>query len=517
MKVVTTEEMRLMEERAAEAGVSPDALMESAGLAVARNAAQRLDGVRSKRVVVLVGPGNNGGDGMVAARYLADWGAVVTLYMTTARRRDDKFEECRERRCRVVEASEDRECWQLGSYVSLADLVLDAMLGVGARPGLEPPILPVVEAVAQMKTRANQPLFVAVDVPTGIDADAGERGEFCFPADVTLALGAPKRGLLQFPGAAAVGELQTLPIGLPDGADDGLPIDLADAALVGPLLPARPGDAHKGSFGGALVVGGSRAFAGAPALAAAAAYRAGAGIVRIAAPESVSRIAAAQLLEPVHTPLAETPEGGASPGAAGAAREALDAAASAVVGPGLGAGEASASFLRALLLTPPAIAAPVVLDADALNVLAGAYDWPSQLAAHAVLTPHPGEMGRLLALPVHEIQRDRTAIASEAARRWGQVVVLKGAHTVVAAPDGRAALSPFANPALATGGSGDVLAGVIGGLLAQGMERYEAAVAGVHLHGAAAERWRAANGSGGMLASDLLALLPRVTEDARGG
>ena len=189
MKVVTTEEMRLMEARAGEAGVSLDALMESAGLAVARNAAQRLDGVRSKRVVVLVGPGNNGGDGMVAARYLADWGAVVTLYMSSARRRDDKFEECRERRCRVVEASEDRDCWQLGSYVSLADLVIDAMIGVGARPGLEPPILPVVEAVAQMKTRANQPLFVAVDAPTGVDADTGERAEACFPADVTLALG----------------------------------------------------------------------------------------------------------------------------------------------------------------------------------------------------------------------------------------------------------------------------------------------------------------------------------------
>ena len=517
MKVVTTEEMRLLEARAGEAGVSPDALMESAGLAVARNAAQRLDGVRGKRVVVLVGPGNNGGDGMVAARYLADWGAVVTLYMAADRRRDDKFEECRERRCRVVEASDDRDCWQLGSYVSLADLVIDAILGVGARPGLDPPILSVVEAVAQMKTRANQPLFVAVDVPTGVGADAGELAEACFPADVTLALGAPKRGLLQFPGAAAVGELQTLPIGLPDGVDDGLPLDLADAALVRPLLPARPGDAHKGSFGAVLVVGGSREFSGAPVLAAAAAYRAGAGIVRVAAPESASRAAAAQLLEPVHTPLAETSTGAVAPDAASAAREALDAASAAVIGPGLGAGDASAAFLRALILAPPAVTPPVALDADALNILAGVYDWPARLAANAVLTPHPGEMSRLLALPTYEIQRDRTAAASAAARRWGQVVALKGAHTVVAAPDGRAAISPFANPALAVAGSGDVLAGVIGGLLAQGMEPYEAAVAGVHLHAAAAERWRAANGSAGMLAGDLLPLLPRAAEAIRAG
>ncbi|MXY60436.1 MAG: NAD(P)H-hydrate dehydratase, partial [Chloroflexi bacterium] len=187
----------------------------------------------------------------------------------------------------------------------------------------------------------------------------------------------------------------------------------------------------------------------------------------------------------------------------------------AVVGPGMGADESSAAFLRALLLTEPAVPTPVVLDADALNILANIYGWPSMLAVPTVLTPHPGEMGRLLGRPAHEVQVDRKGAALASAEQWGQVVVLKGAHTVIAAPDGRVGLSPFANPALATAGSGDVLAGVIGGLLAQGMERYEAAVAGVYLHGAAAERWSAANGSGGMLASDLLALLPRVTEDTR--
>ena len=515
MKVVTSEEMRLLESRAAESGVSAESLMESAGLAVARSIAHRLDGVRSKRIVVLVGPGNNGGDGMVAARYLADWGAVVTLYMTTARRREDKFEECRERRCRVVEASEDLECWQLGSYVSLADLVLDAVLGIGAHPGLDPVLRAIFESVAGMKAHSQRPVFAALDLPTGIDADTGECDDACFPADVTLALGAPKVGLLQFPGAARVGTLETLSIGLPEGVDYGLPLDLVDASLTGNLLPPRPADGHKGSFGNVLVVGGHRQYVGAPVLAASAAYRMGAGLVNLAAPESVSRIAAVQLIEQVHTPLAETPDGGASAGAAGAAREVLNAASAAVVGPGMGADESSAAFLRALLLTEPAVPTPVVLDADALNILANVYGWPSMLAVPTVLTPHPGEMGRLLGRPAHEVQADRKAAAMSSAEQWGQVVVLKGAHTVVAAPDGRVALSPFANPALATAGSGDVLAGIIGGLLAQGMERYDAAVAGVYLHGAAAERWSAVNGSGGMLASDLLALLPRVTEDTR--
>lgn len=515
MKVVTSEEMRLLESRAAEAGVAAESLMESAGLAVARSIAHRLDGVRSKRIVVLVGPGNNGGDGMVAARYLADWGAVVTLYMTTARRREDKFEECRERRCRVVEASEDLECWQLGSYVSLADLVLDAVLGIGAHPGLDPVLRAIFEAVRQMKPPSQHPRFVALDVPTGLDADTGECDDACFTADNTLALGAPKVGLLQFPGAGHVGTLETLPIGLPEGVDDGLPLDLVDAQLAGGLLPPRNAEGHKGSFGDVLVVGGHRRYIGAPVLAASAAYRAGTGLVSLAAPENVSRIAATQLIEQVHAPLTETADGGVSAESAGVARDALTAASAAVIGPGLGTEESSASFLRALLLTEPSVHTPVVLDADALNILAGMYGWPAMLAAPAVLTPHPGEMGRLLGRPAHEVQENRRGVAMASAEQWGQVVVLKGAHTVIAAPDGRVALSPFANPALATAGSGDVLAGIIGGLLAQGMERYEAAVAGVYLHGAAAERWSAANGSGGMLASDLLALLPRVAEQTR--
>ena len=515
MKVVTTEQMRLLERRAEEAGVSLDVLMENAGLAVARSISRILDGPRGKRVVVLVGPGNNGGDGMVAARYLADWGAVVTLYMTTARRRDDKFDDCRERRVRVVEAGSDIEQWQLASYVGLADLVLDAVLGIGARPELDSDLRAVVGAIGAMKTQDPAPVYIALDAPTGLDADTGERDEACFPADVTLTLGAPKLGLFQFPGAACVGVLETLPIGLPDGVEEDLAVDMANAQLVSGLLPERRLDGHKGSFGRVLVVGGSERFVGAPVLAAAAAYRAGAGLVELAVPASLRLAAAAQLPEQVHLPLAESADGALVPEAAAEARAALDASDAAVVGPGLGVGDASAGFLRGLLLAESTGATSTVIDADALNVLAASYGWESRLAVQAVLTPHPGEMARLLGCSAAEVQRDRIAAASLGAARWGQVVVLKGAHTVVADPGGRIALSPFANPALSVAGTGDVLAGVIGGLLAQGMDRYEAAVAGVYLHGAAAEQWRAENGSAGLLASDLLPLLPAAAESLR--
>ena len=515
MKVVTTEQMRFLERRAAEEGVSEDELMENAGLAVARSVSRILDGPRGKRVVVLVGPGNNGGDGMVAARYLADWGAVVTLYMTTERRRDDKFAECRDRRVRVVEADADLEHWQLGSYLSLADLVLDAVLGIGARPSLGDRLRGVIGAVSAMSRADAAPAFVALDVPTGVDADTGECDDLCFPASVTLTLGAPKLGLLQFPGAAHVGEVETLPIGLPPGVEDDLAVDLCDAWLASELLPERRNDGHKGSFGSVLVVGGSRRYVGAPVLAAAGAYRAGAGLVELAAPESVRAVAAAMLPEQVHRPLAESPDGALFPGAAGEVRAALDAADAAVIGPGAGQGEAASAFLRALLLAEPRSATPCVLDADALNFLAATYGWQERLAVDAVLTPHPGEMARLLGASAADVQRDRIAAATSAAARWGQVVVLKGAHTVVASPDGRIALSPCANAALGVAGTGDVLAGVIGGLLAQGAPRYDAAVAGVHLHDAAGERWRAAHGSAGLLASDLLPLLPAAAESVR--
>ena len=515
MKVVTVEQMRELERRAVAAGTSEDTLMETAGLGVARAVAQVLDGIRGRRVVVLVGPGNNGGDGMVAARYLADWGSLVTLYMTSARRRDDKFEDCRARRVRIVEASEDPEQWQLSSYLQLADAVIDAVLGIGSERPLEGQLRHVIGVIQQLRSESTRPKLIAVDLPTGINGDTGACDDFCFPADITLTLGAPKAGLFRFPGAGYVGRLETLSIGLPDGADADVELELADSAMVRGLLPPRPIDAHKGSFGHVIVVAGSRRFIGAPILAAASAYRAGAGLVTLAAPESVYRLAAGQLLEQVHLPLAETADGHIAKEAGQAAREALAGASAAVVGPGLGDAESVRSFLQELLLADPPQEVPVVVDADALNALAGTYGWAERLGPSAILTPHPGEMSRLLSKPLGELEQDRVATARHAAASWSQIVVLKGAHTVVAAPDGRCTLSPFANPALATAGTGDVLSGIIGALLAQGAPPYSAAVAGVYVHATAGERLREEMGDAGLLASDLLPRIPTVLRELR--
>jgi hydroxyethylthiazole kinase-like uncharacterized protein yjeF len=515
MKIVSVAQMQELERSSVAAGVSLDALMDNAGLAIARRITQIIDGIKGKRVVVLVGPGNNGGDGMVAARYLADWGALITLYMTTARRREDRLEECRTRRVRVTEAVDDMDQWQLMSYVPLADAVVDAVLGIGNERPLDPLLSSIFTSLAKLKAEEPALRYIAVDVPTGLQADTGVCDEACFQASVTLTLGAPKLGLYRFPGADHVGRIDILPIGLPDDAGAEVQVELADAMTVAPLLPKRPLDGHKGSFGSVLVLAGSRRFIGAPVLAATAAYRAGAGIVTLAAPESAYRLAASSLLEQVHLPLPETPDGYAAAEGAGIARAAMEGASAAVIGPGLGDSESVRQLLQALLLSGDAPQTPTVIDADALNALAKSYGWWEQLTTQAVLTPHPGEMARLLSRPVTDIQQDRLATATAAAAHWGQVVVLKGAHTVVADPGGKAAINPFANPTLATAGTGDVLSGIIGALLAQGLAPYDAALAGVHLHAEAGERASAEIGASGLLASDLLSEIPKATQALR--
>ncbi|MDA0797487.1 MAG: NAD(P)H-hydrate dehydratase [Chloroflexi bacterium] len=515
MKIVTVAQMRELERRAVESGVFEDSLMETAGLSVARRLAQITEGIRGKRIVVLVGSGNNGGDGMVAARYLADWGGLVTLYMTSGRRRDDKFEDCRARHVRVVEAIDDIGYLELASYVSLADVVIDAVLGIGNDRPLSDSLRVVFEEVARLKAEQPKLTYVALDVPSGLQADTGVIDDACFPATMTLTLGAPKVGLYAFPGAAYVGSVEVLNIGLPGEIDGDLSLELCDEAAVAGLVPNRPLDGHKGSFGDLLVVAGSRRFIGAPILATTAAYRAGAGLVTLAAPETASRLAGPGLAEQVHLPLPETPDGHAAAGAAGELRAAADRSAALVIGPGLGNVDSIRGLMQALLLTEPYLETPSVIDADALNALSQTYHWWESLKAPSVLTPHPGEMGRLLGQSVPHVQDDRVDTAQRAAVEWGQVVVLKGAHTVIASPDGRTAISPFANPALASAGTGDVLAGIIGALLAQGLAPYDAARLGVHVHAAAAENVSSWVGSSGLLASDLHAQIPVVMERLR--
>ncbi|MFQ6057944.1 MAG: NAD(P)H-hydrate dehydratase [Anaerolineae bacterium] len=531
MKVVTTEEMRRFERETDASGLSYAMMMENAGRAVAQAIEKQTD-VAGKQVLVLVGPGNNGGDGLVAARHLHDAGAQATLYLWKRRTEEDEnFRRTQERAIPFARAEEDDGLAGLRDLVSQADVIVDAFLGTGIeRPieGLLKEILGVVaEGVSQRKAEGRSPLIVAVDVPTGLNCDSGALDPAALPADLTVTFAFPKRGQYLFPGAGAVGELVVADIGIAASLAEEVPVEVATPEMVRGLLPRRPPEAHKGTFGKALIVAGSVNYTGAAYLASAAATRVGTGLVTLALARSLHPILASKLTEVTFLILPEdlgvlVPEG------VKLLVEKIPDYDALLLGPGLTHEELAVAFVHRLLGLEAGKAKlrlgfvtgaeeapaeevklpPLIIDADGLNALAQAGEWWERLQAQAILTPHPGEMARLTESTVAQVEADRIGVAQGMAQKWGQVVILKGAYTLIAAPDGRVVINPFANPGLASGGTGDVLAGAIVGFLAQGLAPFEAALVGAYLHGLAGEMAREELGDAGMVAGDLLPRLP---------
>ena len=538
-KVVTVAQMQALEDASERAGVSKDTLMENAGLACARYVREHLSGCAGRRIVVLVGPGNNGADGLVIARHLRRWGADVCCYVVRGRPGvDPKMADALTYDVAIADAAADPELQTLDSLLSGSDLVVDAILGAGRYRPLDGTVASVC-ALVNRHCRARPDLaVVAVDLPTGVNPDTGAADENTLVADVTLALCFPKFGIANFPGAGYAGRIAVLDVGLPQtvAADFDLPTQWMTRAAAAALLPERPLDSHKGTFGHLLIVAGSRNFVGAAALAAMAAHRVGAGLVTLATPASVYPIVASKLTETIHLPLPEDADGRVDATAADIIKERIASYSALAIGCGLGYSPGAESFIERLLLSShrhsgedarhssasfrhsgesrnPSL--PLVIDADGLNNLARCHDWPARLPAHSVLTPHPGEMATLTGSSTTDVQANRRAVAGDSAAQWGQTLLLKGAHSIVASPDGRQCILPFANPALAAGGTGDVLTGIIGGLLAQGLTPYDAARLGGYLHGTAGEETRRAHGDAGIVASDLLPYLPTLIHDSR--
>ncbi len=522
IKVVTVAQMQALEAASEAAGVSTDTLMENAGLACALRIRQRLGGAASRRVVVLVGPGNNGADGLVLARHLARWGSDVCCYIVRGRPSDDpKMAAALAYGVAVRDSAADTGLSHLARLLRGSDVVVDAILGAGRYRPLDGLIGDVTALVNDVRSGRTRLPVVAVDLPTGVNPDTGDADPRTLRADETLALCHPKYGIANFPGAGYAGRITVLGIGLPGevsaSADADLPTEWMTPESARALVPARPLTSHKGTFGHLLIVAGSRNFVGAASLAARGAHRVGAGLVTLAAPESVYRISASRLTETIHLPLPEDADGRIDASAADVIRERIDNYSAMAVGCGLGWSSGTADLMECLLLAgadPPSM--PTVIDADGLNSLSRCPDWADHLRAAAVLTPHPGEMATLTGQSTSQVQADRIGIASQSAVGWRQDVLLKGAHTVVASPCGKRCVLPFANPALAAGGTGDVLTGIIGGLLAQGLAPYDAARLGGFLHGTAAEQVRAEYGNAGVVASDLLDRIPRIVAGLRG-
>ena len=515
MKIVSADEMRAIESRSERAGVSADALMERAGLAFARSVRRRVGHLTGVRIVALIGPGNNGGDGLVAARHLARWSANAVAFLCGSRPvPDPKTDAAASAGVRVIAADEDPNLARLDDALSRAHVVIDAMLGTGRSRPIGGAFADILRKLAAAKARRPSIRVAAMDLPTGVNCDTGDADPLSAAADATIALGFPKRGHFAFPAADFVGDLEIADIGIPPGLDGGVPLALMTRGWAAARLPRRPADSHKGSYGRAMTVAGSPRFLGAARLAATAAIRVGAGLATIAIPESLIPSVAAGAPEPTFLPLPEDVPGVPSPDAPNLVLNELDNYDALLIGCGLGQAAGARSLVERVLLSGQDLP-PTVVDADALNALAQTPRRRERWRSDAVLTPHPGEMVRLTGEPRGRAARERVELARESARAWNKTVVLKGAYTVCARPDGSALLAPFANPALATAGTGDVLAGAAVGLLAQGAALGDAAALGVYLHGMAGAAARERFGDAGATAGDLLLELPKALESLR--
>jgi NAD(P)H-hydrate epimerase len=482
-------------------------LMENAGLRVVESIEAKRGTLRGKRVVIVCGKGNNGGDGFVVARHLANAGAAVQTFLTAAKAevRDDalanlKFAEATN--VPIVEVTE-RKTGAVAQALSRSHLVVDALLGTG----LNREVRGVIAKIIPLVNQADAPV-VAVDVPSGVNSDTGEVLGAAVRAMWTVTLGTPKRGLLLYPGAEFAGEIHVGDLGVPPSLvnRDDFHTNVTTPDLVRAWLPPRKPTAHKGDCGRVLIVGGSAGMLGAGLLAGRAALRAGAGLVTLGIPKSLNLAAKAALCEATTLPLPESEWQTLNPTALAEILPLLPRMNALAIGPGLSRDEGAAEFARGLVRQARV---PTVLDADGIIAFAGERRTELKKSrVPLVLTPHPGEMAALMGTSIDEVQRDRSATALQAANECGAVIVFKGARSIIAAPNGEVYVNPTGNAGMATGGSGDVLTGLIAALLAQGLDALKAAVIGTYLHGLAGDLAAAEKGQTSLIAGDLNEFLP---------
>jgi NAD(P)H-hydrate epimerase len=513
MELVTAAEMRELDRAAIEGRKIPGIrLMENAGQSVVREMERHFGPLRGKTVTVVAGKGQNGGDGFVVARLLRrkNCKARVALLTSPSSLTGDaatnlrRFQKAGGRRHAVdKEPALDSV---LAPLLHASDLLVDAIFGTG----LNAPVKGLAASAISMMNACGRPI-VAIDLPSGLDSDSGAVMGAAATAALTVTLARPKRGLYLGVGPNHTGFIRVADIGIPDDlvAAAKIPVTLLQVADIRPLLPQRPRTAHKGTFGHAGIIAGSAGKTGAAAMAAMAALRIGAGLVTVATPRSLSDVLEAKLLEAMVCPVPETEARTLSTQALEPLLAFAADKTALAIGPGIGIHPETQALVHRLL---GEMKQPMVLDADGLNAVAGHADMLGGASGPLILTPHPGEMARLLGSTSAEIQRDRLGAASRLAREQNVCVVLKGAGTIVAAPDGRLAVNSTGNPGMATAGTGDVLTGIITGLLAQGLAPWDAACAGVFLHGLAGDLVAAEQGETGLIAGDVIRAIPRAMQ-----
>lgn len=508
MVLVTAHQMKLLDQRTIEElGLPGLVLMENAARGAVQVLLKEYPGARS--IAVFCGKGNNGGDGLAMARYFQNSGLSVQVFLA-GNRKDLKGDAAHQLQLAdllsvpITEVTDSPNS-DLKNELAGTDLVVDALLGTG----LENEVRGIFRDLILMINGLPIPK-AAVDIPSGLSSDTGLPLGLCIEADLTVTFGLPKVGQVLFPGSRFVGRLFVIDIGIPPSFWPPLPerSELLEARRLAPWLPQRDPQGHKGTYGHVYLLAGSRGKTGAAALACLGALRAGAGLVTLGTPESLNPIMEVKLTEAMTEPLPEGEPGHLGISALDQVLLSLKGKKGLGLGPGLSTSAGTRDLIRAVIENTKDL--PLVIDADGLNILAESKEILPLLAGRAVLTPHPGEMARLSGRSIQEIQDHRIQSARDFSREFGLIVVLKGARTVIAEPGGTVYLNPVAHSVLAAGGTGDILTGLILGLISQGLSLIQSACLGVFLHGQAGVSLALEKGERGLLASELLERIPNL-------
>ena len=510
--LVTASEMQKMDQQTIESfGIPGIVLMENAGRCAVDFFLNKFKDIYDKRVGVLAGSGNNGGDGFVMARYLQSAEIDVVVYLFTKKEKLSgdaraNYEKLTLMNCKIIEIPDESTLNNHINNMTDRNIWIDALLGTGLNSDVRGRYKEIIQWINQSKN----PVF-SVDIPSGLHADTGKVCGTCVLADATITFGHPKIGLILPSGEKFCGELAVADIGIPEqitlSVNPGhyllTPYDIAF------YLSFRPSEMHKGMAGNILVIGGMTGKTGACAMAAHSAMRIGCGLVTLGIAESLNSILETRLLEVMTLALPEEKPGVLGPVSYEQIQSAAKDKSCIAIGPGLGQDPKTVELVLSLVNDPPA---PMVIDADGLNSLSGHTDCLKNSNKPIVLTPHPGEMSRLTGLSVQEIQDDRIGVARDFATKHKVHLVLKGEKTVIAHPDGMIAINPTGNPGMASGGMGDVLTGIIAGIIAQKVPIDIAVETGVFVHGLAGDIMSEQIGKVGFIATDIMESLPKALE-----
>ena len=510
MKVVTSNQMRKIDKIAIEEYKIPSLnLMENAGNSVVNLIKSKFGCPENKKIVIFAGKGNNGGDGFVAGRILTNLGAKVKVYLLGKIKEvkgDAKInlERFRSLGKEIIEITAPEDLLGEENYLKEANLIIDAILGTGTTGELNELLRVTVDWLNSL----NKPV-VSIDIPTGVCADTGRLLPTAIKAVYTVTMGLPKPGLILFPGSEYAGEVVIAKIGFPEELleDKKLSLNLITEELVKKMFSPRKKDTHKGDYGKIFILAGSAGFTGAAYLCSQSAIRTGAGLVTLGIPASLNDILEVKLTEVMTKPLPETKERTLSLEAEEEILKFMEKSDILAIGPGISQNPETKELIRKIILKSKI---PMVIDADGINAIAGSVDILKEIKVPLILTPHPGELSRLINKNIEEIKTNPINIARNFVQEYNAVLVLKLARTVIGEPSGQIYLNTTGNPGMASGGVGDVLTGIIAALLGQNFSPIDSAIAGVYLHGYAGDLAKEKKGEFSLIATDIIEEIPEV-------